>query len=52
MIVWAALRWAFLVGRLLGDAGSRAVAKVFNLVLAAIAMTFIRQGVLAALGKN
>ena len=49
VIVWGALRWAALIGRVLGDAGSRAVAKVFNLMLAAIAVTFIRLGVTAAL---
>ncbi len=48
-LAWAALRWAPLIGRLLGDAGSRAVAKVFNLILAAIGVTFIRRGVSAAL---
>lgn len=49
VIVWGALRWAALIGHVLGDAGSRAVAKVFNLILAAIAVTFIRLGVTAAL---
>jgi multiple antibiotic resistance protein len=52
VIVWAALRWAFLLQRLLGDGGSRALAKVFSLVLAAIAVTFIRQGVLAAMATR
>ena len=51
VIVWIALRWASLIGRVLGDAGSRAVAKVFSLVLAAIAVTFVRRGVMAALTK-
>lgn len=51
-IVWAALRWASLVGRLLGDAGARAVAKVFALLLAAIGVTFIRRGLLAALASR
>jgi len=51
-IVWAALRWAALVGRLLGDAGARAVAKVFALVLAAIGVTFIRRGLMAALANR
>jgi multiple antibiotic resistance protein len=49
LIVWAALRWAALIGRVLGEAGSRAITKVFSLVLAAIGVTFIRRGVLAAL---
>jgi multiple antibiotic resistance protein len=48
VIVWAALRWASLIGRILGEAGSRAISKVFSLVLAAIAVTFVRQGVTAA----
>jgi multiple antibiotic resistance protein len=48
VIVWAALRWASVIGRVLGEAGSRAISKVFSLVLAAIAVTFIRQGVMAA----
>jgi small neutral amino acid transporter SnatA (MarC family) len=47
--VWAALRWAALIGGVLGEAGSRAITKVFSLVLAAIGVTFIRRGVLAAL---
>ena len=48
-IVWAALRWASLIGRLLGEAGCRAVSKVLSLVLAAIAVTSVRRGVMAAL---
>lgn len=51
LIVWAALRWASLIGRALGDSGCRAITKVLNLVLAAIAVTFIRRGVAAALAK-
>ena len=51
LLVWAALRWASLVGRVLGDSGCRAITKVLNLVLAAIAVTFIRRGVMAALAK-
>ncbi len=51
-IAWAALRWAALVGRLLGDAGARAVAKVFALILAAIGVTFIRRGLMAALASR
>jgi multiple antibiotic resistance protein len=49
VIVWAALRGASLVVRVLGDAGCRAVSKVFSLVLAAIGVTFIRRGAIAAL---
>jgi multiple antibiotic resistance protein len=48
VIVWASLRWASVIGRFLGEAGSRAISKVFSLVLAAIAVTFVRQGVMAA----
>jgi multiple antibiotic resistance protein len=51
MIVWVVLRWAPVIGRVLGDAGSRAIAKVLNLVLAAIAVTFIRQGLMAAMAR-
>jgi multiple antibiotic resistance protein len=51
VIVWAALRWAALVGRLLGEAGGRAITKVLSLVLAAIAVTFIRRGVMSALAR-
>jgi multiple antibiotic resistance protein len=51
IIVWVVLRWAPVIGRILGDPGSRAIAKVFNLVLAAIAVTFIRQGLMAAMAR-
>jgi multiple antibiotic resistance protein len=51
VIVWAALRWASLVGRFLGEAGGRAITKVLSLVLAAIAVTFIRRGVMSALTR-
>jgi multiple antibiotic resistance protein len=51
VIVWAALRWASLVGRLLGEAGGRAITKVLSLVLSAIAVTFIRRGVMSALTR-
>ena len=51
IIVWVVLRSAPVIGRVLGDAGSRAIAKVFNLVLAAIAVTFIRQGLMAAMAR-
>jgi len=46
VIVWAALRWASLIHRVVGDAGCRAVSKVLSLILAAIGVTFIRRGVL------
>jgi multiple antibiotic resistance protein len=48
VIVWAALRWAPFVARVLGDAGCRAVTKVLHVLLAAIAVTFVRRGVMAA----
>ena len=51
VIVWAALRWAALIGRVLGDAGCRAITKILSLVLAAIAVTFVRRGLMAALGR-
>jgi len=47
-IVWAALRWAPLVERVLGEAGCRAITKVLQVLLAAIGVTFVRRGVLAA----
>lgn len=43
-LVWLALRWASVVVRLIGEAGARAVAKVFGLLLAAIGVTLIRRG--------
>jgi multiple antibiotic resistance protein len=49
LLVWVALRWATVLHRSLGAAGSQAVAKVSNLLLAAIGVTFIRLGVEAAL---
>jgi len=48
-LVWVALRWASLIGRFLGEAGCRAISKVFSLLLAAIAVTFVRRGLAAAL---
>ena len=51
VIVWIVLRWALLISRVLGDAGSQAIAKISNLLLAGIAVTFIRQGLLAGLGR-
>ena len=48
-VVWAALRWAPLIGRVLGDAAGRAITKVMSLLLAAIGVTFVRRGVIAAL---
>jgi multiple antibiotic resistance protein len=51
IIVWTVLRWAAVIERWLGEAGARIIAKVSNLLLAAIAVTFIRHGVLAAIGR-
>lgn len=48
VLVWAALRWAPLVERVLGEGGCRAITKVLHVLLAAIAVTFIRRGVMAA----
>jgi multiple antibiotic resistance protein len=49
VLVWAALRWASLIVRVIGEAGARAVAKVFELLLAAIGVTLVRRGVELAL---
>lgn len=45
VLVWAALRWAALIVRVIGEAGARAVAKVFELLLAAMRVTLVRRGV-------
>ena len=49
VLVWAALRWASLIVRVIGEAGARAVAKVFELLLAAIGVTLVRRGLELAL---
>jgi multiple antibiotic resistance protein len=49
LLAWAALRWASLIVRVIGEAGARAVAKVFQLLLAAIGVTLVRRGVELAL---
>jgi multiple antibiotic resistance protein len=49
VLVWATLRWASLIVRVIGEAGARAVAKVFELLLAAIGVTLVRRGVELAL---
>ena len=49
VLVWAALRWASLIVRVIGEAGSHAVAKVFELPLAAIGVALVRRGVELAL---
>ena len=48
VLVWIALRWAPLVARWLGEDAARAISKVLHILLAAIGVTFIRRGVLAA----
>lgn len=52
VLVWLALRWASVIGRVLGETGSQAGAKVSNLLLAVIAVTMIRVGVVAALAET
>jgi multiple antibiotic resistance protein len=49
LIVWAALRWAWLIARAVGEAGSQAVAKVAQLLLAALGVMLIREGIRAAI---
>lgn len=49
VLVWAALRWAAAIERVLGEAGARAVAKVASLLLAAIGVTMMRRGLVALL---
>jgi multiple antibiotic resistance protein len=51
-IVWATLRWASRIERFLGEAGAQAIAKLAKLLLAAIGVTLIRQGVLAAIAAG
>jgi multiple antibiotic resistance protein len=51
VIVWAVLRRADVVLRLLGAAGARAVAKVAALLMAAIAVMMIRVGLTGMLGR-
>jgi multiple antibiotic resistance protein len=52
VLVWVALRWASLIVRVIGEAGARAVAKVFALLLAAIGVTLVRRGVELALQEG
>jgi multiple antibiotic resistance protein len=47
-LVWAALRWALVVERVLGEAGCRDITKVLHVLLAALAVTFVRRRVTAA----
>jgi multiple antibiotic resistance protein len=51
-IVWAGLRWASLIRRVLGDSGSQAAAKISSLLLAAIGVMFIRVGAIAAISPR
>jgi len=44
-IVWAALRWASFIGRVLGEAGCRAITKVLSVFVGAIGVTFVRRGI-------
>jgi len=44
LLVWVALRWASLIVRAIGEAGTQAMATVFGLLLAAIGVTLIRRG--------
>lgn len=52
VLVWMVLRWASLIVRVIGEAGARAVAKVFALLLAAIGVTLVRRGVELALQEG
>lgn len=50
-VVFLALRNVDLVGRILGEAGSQAVAKVANLFLAAFGVSLVRRGLPGFLGR-
>ncbi len=50
-LAWAVLSASTLFTRLLGSAGSRALSKVSNLILAAFAVMMIRQGVMTMIGQ-
>jgi multiple antibiotic resistance protein len=52
VLVWMVLRWASLIVRVIGEAGARAVAKVFALLLAAIGVTLVRRGMELALQEG
>lgn len=52
LLAWGALRWAGAIERVLGEAGSRAVAKVASLLLAAIGVTMMRTGLVAILASG
>jgi multiple antibiotic resistance protein len=52
LVVWTTLHWGSSIGRFIGDAGARAAAKVANVLLAAIAVAFIRRGIVAALADR
>jgi len=51
LIVWLAFSQARIITRMMGKAGSRAVAKVFTLLLAGIAVMMIRSGIASMLHK-
>jgi len=51
-LAWAVLGASALFTRLLGSAGSRALSKVSNLILAAFAVMMIRQGVMTMIGQG
>jgi small neutral amino acid transporter SnatA (MarC family) len=44
VLVWVALWWAGAVVRVIAEAGARAAAKVFGLLLGAIGVTLVRHG--------
>jgi multiple antibiotic resistance protein len=52
LLAWVALRWAPGIERVIGEAGSRAVAKVASLLLAAIGVTMVRAGLAAILAPR
>jgi multiple antibiotic resistance protein len=52
LLAWGALRWAGVIERVIGEAGSRAVAKVASLLLAAIGVTMMRTGLVAILAPG
>ncbi|HXG39287.1 MAG TPA: MarC family protein [Bacteroidota bacterium] len=51
LIVWLVFRYSSVVIRVMGNAGSRAVAKVASLFMAGIAVMMIRVGLSGMLGK-
>jgi len=45
LLVWVVFRYSILIIRLLGAAGAKAFAKIFSILMAAIAIMMIRLGV-------